>query len=229
MSLKDFVRVGRKIVAIGRNYAEHAKELGNEVPKSPMFFLKPTSSYVLQPNPVEVPKGTNVHHEVELGLVIAKDGRDIPSKEAESFVGGYFLALDMTARDIQNKARKEGNPWTVAKGFDTFTAVSDFVPKERITDPSNLRLWLKVDEKMFTPDASILTVVKSIPTLIEHVSAVMRLEKGDVILTGVGPVLPGQTMTGGLRAPNSSEDIVGFKFPVVGRPGTGLWGTGSKA
>ncbi|KAJ3042136.1 hypothetical protein HK097_002109 [Rhizophlyctis rosea] len=229
MPFRNFTSQARKIVAIGRNYAEHAKELGNEVPKAPFFFLKPTSSFVTEPNAIEVPKGAVVHHEVELGLIIGKDGRDIPATQADSYIAGYFLALDMTARNLQDEAKKKGLPWSVAKGFDTFTPVGKFIEKSAIPNPDAFRLWLKIDGKS-VQDGPTSDMMFKIPQLIEHVSSVMKLEKGDVILTGtpsgVGPVQPGQTLTGGIRPLNSSNDISTFSFPVINRPGSGLFGSG---
>ncbi|KAG6836789.1 hypothetical protein H0H93_003210 [Arthromyces matolae] len=118
-----FVQRGKKIVAIGRNYAAHAKELNNPTPKEPFFFLKPTTSYVESGGRVEIPRGIIAHHEVELGLVIGKGGRNISEANATSHVAGYTLAVDMTARNLQDKVKKAGLPWSAAKGFDTFTPI----------------------------------------------------------------------------------------------------------
>ncbi|KAI8812435.1 hypothetical protein BJ742DRAFT_747095 [Cladochytrium replicatum] len=221
-----FSRVG-KIVAIGRNFAEHAKELGNEVPKSPFFFLKPASSIVREPGNIEIPKGCIVHHEVELGVVIGKTGRDIPASLADSYVAGYVLALDMTARNLQDEAKKKGHPWSTAKGFDTFTAASSFVPKDALPDPHNAHLWLKVDDRV-AQSGSTKDMIFKIPQLIEFVSSIMTLEEGDWILTGtpsgVGPVSAGQVLTGGLkRSESDSHNLASFTFPVVDRKGTGLF------
>ncbi|KAI8927507.1 hypothetical protein BC831DRAFT_452178 [Entophlyctis helioformis] len=217
----NFASVGRKIVAIGRNYAKHAKELGNAVPESPMFFLKPTSSYVQQPGAIEIPHGAVVHHELELGVVIGKDGRDIPVSAAASYIGGYVLALDMTARNIQDQAKKSGQPWTVAKGYDTFSPIGDFIEPAKIKDHANLNLNLKVDGKV-TQDGSTADMVFSIPTLISHVSTIMRLEKGDLIMTGtpegVGAVKAGQVLEGTLTDGKTGSVISSFRFPVVDRP-----------
>ncbi|KAJ7286504.1 hypothetical protein C8J57DRAFT_1287845 [Mycena rebaudengoi] len=122
------------IVAIGRNYSEHIKELGNTAPKEPFFFLKPTTSYVLSGGKVEIPSGIIAHHEVELGVVIGKGGRDISQANAESHVAGYALA---------DQVKKRGLPWSAAKGFDTFTPIGSFIPKDQISDPHALRLSLK--------------------------------------------------------------------------------------
>ncbi|RIB17694.1 hypothetical protein C2G38_2246250 [Gigaspora rosea] len=216
--MNNFTSIGKKIVAIGRNYSDHAKELGNTVPKSPFFFLKPTSSYLLQGGSVELPKGSEVHHEVELGVVIGKNGRDITANEAFDYVAGYALGIDLTARDLQNEVIKKGLPWSAAKGFDTFTPIGDFIPKDLIKDPSNVNLWLKVNGQM-KQNGSTKDMVFKIPTLIEHISSIMRLEKGDLILTGtpsgVGPIFAGDVMTAGLNV--GDKTLSQIEFPAVQR------------
>lgn len=145
LTMADFLKTGRKIIAIGRNYSEHAKELGNAVPTEPFFFLKPTSSYINDGQSIEVPTGCEVHHELELSVIIGKAGRDIPAEEAEDYIAGYALSLDMTARDLQDKAKKEGRPWSASKGYDTFTPIGPFIPKDEIPDHSNVDLSLQVN------------------------------------------------------------------------------------
>jgi acylpyruvate hydrolase len=215
-----FARTGRKIVAIGRNYAEHAKELGNAIPKEPFFFLKPTSSYIFSGGKVEIPRGTEVHHEVELGVVIGKGGRDISQAEAGDHVAGYALAIDLTARNMQQDVRKKGLPWSACKGFDTFTPISQFIPKAEIPDPSNVLLQLKVNEKI-TQNGTTADMIFKIPHLIEHVSSIMTLEEGDLILTGtpsgVGPIQPGDVMTATLSIPESSTPLATLEFDVIQR------------
>ncbi|CAO3646834.1 unnamed protein product [Mucor hiemalis] len=222
MSARTFLTTGRKIVAIGRNFSEHAKELGNAVPQSPFFFLKPTSSYLENGGAIEIPRGCEVHHEIELAVIIGKNGRDIPAVQADEYVGGYALSIDLTARDMQLEAKKKSLPWTASKGFDTFTPISDFIPKERITDPANVNIWIKVDGE-FRQNGNTKDMIFSIPTLIEHVSSIMKLEVGDVILTGtpsgVGPIYAGQVVTAGLRPGNQENDLVQLKFDVVDRTG----------
>lgn len=93
--------------------------MGQTPPKEPIIFLKPTTSYIFEPNPIRLPKNHQVEHEVELGVIIGKPGRNIPESDAMTFVAGYCLALDLTARDIQAEAKKNGLPWTISKGFDT--------------------------------------------------------------------------------------------------------------
>ncbi|KYQ93626.1 Fumarylacetoacetate (FAA) hydrolase domain-containing protein [Tieghemostelium lacteum] len=218
--MKRFWETGKKIVAIGRNYASHAKELGNDVPTEPFFFLKPTSSYLLKGTvngAIEIPNSAeaDVHHEVELGIVISKKGRDIHEKNAMDFVGGYTLALDMTSRDLQNKAKAKGLPWSVAKGYDTYCPVSGFIPKEKIPNPFDVELWCSVDGEM-KQKGSTKDMIFKIPFLIQYVSSIMTLEEGDLILTGtpqgVGPVKPGQTIKAGITGVEDME------FKVIKRP-----------
>ncbi|KAK3714543.1 hypothetical protein QZH41_014215 [Actinostola sp. cb2023] len=213
--LRNFVEFGRKIVAIGRNYRDHAIELGNPVPEKPLIFLKPPSSFVCEGKNIEVPYGcSELHHEVELGVVIGKTGSCIPESDAMNYVGGYALALDMTDRKLQNEIKKKGYPWTTAKGFDTSNPISDFIPKSTIRDPTDVRLWLKVDEAM-KQDGNTREMIFSVPVLINYISKIMTLEVGDLIITGtpsgVSPVKAGQTITAGI------SDILTMKFPVVNK------------
>ncbi|KAK2645584.1 hypothetical protein Ddye_020779 [Dipteronia dyeriana] len=200
--IQKLIEVGTKIVAVGRNYAAHAKELGNAVPKEPVLFLKPTSSYLENGGTIEVPHPLDsLHHEVELAVVIGQKARDVPETTAMDYVAGYALALDMTAREIQASAKSAGLPWTVAKGQDTFTPISSVLPKSAVPDPDNLELWLKVDGEIRQKGSTKDTIFK-IPYLISHISSIMTLFEGDVILTGtpqgVGPVKVGQKITAGI-------------------------------
>ncbi|KAF9962492.1 Acylpyruvase fahd1, mitochondrial [Mortierella alpina] len=219
MASRNFISVGRKIVAIGRNYSEHAKELGNAVPTAPFFFLKPTSSYITNGQSIEVPEGCEVHHELELAVVIGKDGRNIRAKDANSYISGYALALDMTARNLQQQAKEKGMPWSAAKGYDTFTPIGEFIPKDQIVDHDNVDLLLQVDG-VTKQQGNTRDMIFSIPTLIENVSAIMTLQEGDVILSGtpkgVGRVLPGETITCELAV--GGKILSQLRFPVVDRP-----------
>ncbi|KAI9223986.1 hypothetical protein BC828DRAFT_374576 [Blastocladiella britannica] len=194
MSSSLFRSKGRKVVAIGFNYANHARELGNALPVKPIVFLKPTSSYCPVGRAITIPEQYDVHHEVELGVVIGKPARRVSEANAMGHVQGYALAIDLTARDLQTKARAVGHPWTVAKGFDDFTPITDMVPASAIRDPHDLRLWLKVNGKM-RQDGSTRDMIFRIPSLISYVSQIMTLEEGDVILTGtpsgVASIKPG--------------------------------------
>lgn len=199
----SFLTRGKKIVAIGRNYAAHAKELNNAVPTEPFFFLKPTSSYIENNATIEIPKGVIAHYEVELGVVIGSNRiRDVKAAEAMQHVAGYTLSVDMTARNVQDKVKKQGLPWSAAKGFDTFTPTSGFIDKSRVRDPSKLKLWLKVNDDI-RQNGPTSDMMFDIPHLIEHVTGIMSLEQGDLLLTGtpqgVGEVKDGDVMTCGLE------------------------------
>ncbi|GAB5591542.1 hypothetical protein Unana1_06442 [Umbelopsis nana] len=222
MSARNFFNTGRKIVAIGRNYSEHAKELGNAVPKSPFFFLKPTSSFLANGGSIEVPQGCDVHHEIELAAIIGREARDVKAADALNYVDGWALAIDMTARDLQAQAKSKGLPWSAAKGFDTFTPISDFIPKNAIPDPHNVSLWLKVNDTI-KQNGNTKDMIFDIAKLIEYVSTIMKLEAGDVLLTGtpsgVGPIHPGDVVTAGMKPANADKDLVSLKFDVIERKG----------
>ncbi|XP_038972227.1 probable acylpyruvase FAHD1, mitochondrial isoform X2 [Phoenix dactylifera] len=178
---QKLLSIGTKIVGVGRNYAAHAKELGNAVPKAPVLFLKPTSSYLQNGGTIEIPHPLeSLDHEVELAVVIGKKARDVAEATAMDYVGGYALALDMTAREIQSSAK---------------------LPKSTVMDPDNLELWLKVDDEL-RQKGSTKDMIFKIPFLISHLSSIMTLMEGDVILTGtpqgVGPVRAGQKITAGI-------------------------------
>ncbi|XP_071693594.1 oxaloacetate tautomerase FAHD1, mitochondrial [Rutidosis leptorrhynchoides] len=200
--MDKLLSVGTKIVAVGRNYAAHAKELGNAVPKEPVLFMKPTSSYLENGGTIEVPPALeSLDHEVELAVVISKKARDVPESTAMDYIGGYALALDMTAREIQASAKSAGLPWTVAKGQDTFTPISSLLSLSMVPDPHSLELWLKVDGEI-RQKGSTEDMIFKIPFLISHISSMMTLLEGDVILTGtpkgVGPVKVGQKIEAGI-------------------------------
>ncbi|GBE81847.1 Uncharacterized mitochondrial hydrolase [Sparassis crispa] len=221
MAAASFVQQGKKIVAIGRNYSEHIKELKNDTPGEPMFFLKPTSSYLPSGGNVEIPKGVTAHYEVELGVVVGKGGRDISQADAGSHVAGYALAVDMTARNMQDVVKKKGHPWSAVKGFDTFTPISSYIPKSSVPDPQNLNLTLKVNG-LVKQDGNTGSMIFPIPRLIEHVSSIMSLEEGDLILTGtpsgVGPIVPGDQVECAV-SDNTGKQLATLTFGVVQRNG----------
>eukprot|EP00741_Cyanophora_paradoxa_P008364 tig00001302_g8091.t1 len=214
-SLSGILGRGRKIVAIGRNYEAHAKEMKAEKPKEPILFLKPTTSYVSQGGKVEIPAACkDLHHEVELGVVIGETCRDVRQADAERHIAGYTCLLDMTARDIQNAAKNKGLPWTVAKGYDSFTPMSEFIEKGRVRDPHDLELYCFVDNEL-RQKGNTRDMIFKIPELVAYISSIMTLEPGDVIATGtpegVGQVKAGQVMRAGITG------LVEISFPVVDR------------
>ncbi|KAL8829040.1 MAG: hypothetical protein Q9170_006342 [Blastenia crenularia] len=196
----------RKVLCIGRNYADHIKELNNSRPKTPFFFLKPPSS-ILAPNsgPVLRPAGVDLHYEVELALIMGKTVRDLDERDekgALDAIDGYAVSIDMTARNAQDEAKKKGLPWSIAKGFDTFLPVSEFIPKNRIPDPHHVELWLSVNGEAKQDDSTDLMLFR-IPRQLADISQCMTLERGDVVLTGtpkgVGSVVVGDVLRAGLR------------------------------
>ncbi|KAI2629710.1 hypothetical protein GGR54DRAFT_586196 [Hypoxylon sp. NC1633] len=195
-----------KVVCIGRNYADHIAELNSARPKQPFFFLKPTSSILLPgAGPVIQPKGVDLHYEVELALILGKQVKDLAVEDemtAFDAIEHYALSIDMTARNVQNEAKKKGLPWSIAKGFDTFLPISNLIEKSAIPDPHSIDLYLTVNDKVQQADSTELMLFQ-IPRILSDISKVMTLEKGDIILTGtpkgVGPVVPGDVMRAGIK------------------------------
>lgn len=218
-------------MCIGRNYAyvstlhylsslltylsDHITELNNTRPKNPFFFLKPTSSILPPPHdntPIQVPRNVNVHFEIELGLVIGKSAKNLripgslqdddATAQALQYVKSYFLGIDLTGRDIQEAAKQARLPWTIAKGFDTFLPISAEIPKEKIPDPHNARIWLKVNGETKQDDNTNLMLFR-VPRILKDISRVMTLEEGDLVITGtpkgVGPIKAGDRVTAGIE------------------------------
>ncbi len=195
------LRVG-KILCIGRNYPDHAREMKADVPTEPVVFIKPATAIVQSGGTVEIPPFSHdVHHEVELVVVIGKSGKQIPRSSALDHVAGYAVGLDMTLRDVQAEAKKKGLPWSVAKGFDTSAPVSDAVGKEIVPDPRTLSVSLSVNGTERQRGA-IRDMVFPVEVLIEYLSGIFTLEEGDLIYTGtpegVGPVAPGDLLKANL-------------------------------
>ncbi|HET6527110.1 MAG TPA: fumarylacetoacetate hydrolase family protein [Balneolaceae bacterium] len=172
------------IFCIGRNYVEHARELNNEVPVEPLVFTKPSSSVIFDGETIKLPvQSHDIHHEVELVAAIAKGGKNIPEHKALSYVGGYGIGIDVTARDIQQKAKEKGHPWTVAKGFDTFAPLSTFITADKIADPQNIDLQISVNgERRQYGNTGLM--IFPLAKLISFLSGIFTLHPGDLIFTG---------------------------------------------
>ena len=186
-----------KIICIGRNYAAHAQELDNEIPGSPVVFLKPPSSLVGSGGVIILPpQSLDVHHEVELVVEIGETCRNVTEDEALSTVRSYAVGLDMTARDLQSAAKEKRLPWTIAKGFDTFCPIGPLVAADDI-DPSELEIRLSVNGELRQEGRTSLMLFP-IPRLISFCSSVFTLNRGDLIYTGtpkgVGPVVDGDRL-----------------------------------
>jgi len=173
-----------KIVCVGRNYAEHAKELGNEVPDKPVLFLKPASALIYSGGEIIHPDyGNELHHEVELVLLIGETVKNLNKAQSKKAIIGYGVGLDMTLRDVQEGLKKKGQPWTLAKCFDTSAAISDFVLKKDYHLKPDEKLELKVNGAVKQSD-SLKSMLFNPAEIVEYISSVMTLEKGDLIFTG---------------------------------------------
>ncbi len=191
------VRVG-KIFCLGRNYAEHAREMHAEVLRTPVVFLKPSTAVTSSGGCVHIPSMSNdCHHEVELVVLIGKGGKKLSRQWAYEHVAGYAVGLDMTLRDVQNEAKSKGLPWTIAKGFDTSAPVSTFTPSDEIPNPHNLELSLAVNG-VVRQKASTSDMIFRVDETIAYLSTIFTLEEGDLIFTGtpegVARVVPGDRL-----------------------------------
>lgn len=173
-----------KVLCVGQNYVAHIEELNSVAAGHPLFFTKPPSCLVSPPDPIRLPGWTSdVHHEVELALVIGARCKDLPREDCEGVIAGYCLALDLTARDVQSIAKKKGHPWAIAKGFDTACPVSEALAFTSIDDLSDLRLRLWADDEL-RHDGSTSMMIYDIRRLLVDASRFMTLEPGDLLLTG---------------------------------------------
>lgn len=174
----------RKIFCIGRNYADHAKEMNAAIPEAPVFFLKPATAIIGEGGTIRIPSiSRELHHEVEMTVLIGRGGNDISRGNALNHVAGYGIGLDMTLRDVQSDAKKKGLPWTLAKGFDTSAPISQFVPATDIADPHNLLVKLDVNGTTRQQSGTGNFIFK-IDELIAYISQFFTFERGDIIFTG---------------------------------------------
>lgn len=194
------------IFCIGRNYQQHALELGNSVPNEPMVFLKPASSLIGDGESIQLPAQSNeVHHEVELVIAIGKKGKNIPEQDARDYIAGYGIGIDVTARDIQQKAKENSHPWSMAKGFDTFAPISTFMPIQPNTDFGSMDISLAVNGTI-RQQGNTVNMIFRVTTLISYLSTIFTLNPGDLIFTGtpegVSPIKSGDSIQATL---NKSE------------------------
>lgn len=189
-----------KILAIGRNYAEHIAELKNEVPDEPVIFFKPDTAVLRNNDPFYYPEYTqDVHHEVELILRIGREGKNIEKKFAHKYYDAIGLGIDFTARDLQAKAKAKGLPWTLAKGFNGSAPVSEFLPLTDFPDLKNVSFRLDVNGETKQKGNSAM-MLNDFDDIIAYISKFITLKKGDIIYTGtpegVGPVKIGDRLEG---------------------------------
>lgn len=176
-----------KIIAIGRNYAEHAKELNNPVPTTPVIFMKPDTAILKDNKPFYHPDfSRDIHHEIEVVLKVCKEGKHISEKFAANYYDEIGLGIDFTARDIQSLHKEKGLPWELAKGFDGSAPISNFIPKAELGDLYNLNLRLDINGET-RQDGNTKDLLFSFERLIAFVSQYITLKKGDLIFTGTPP------------------------------------------
>jgi len=202
-----------RIFAIGRNYVEHIQELNNERPDEPVIFTKPDSA-ILENNSVfhHPPFSSDIHHEIELVLKIAKDGKNIDIKSAHGFIDSIGLGVDFTARDLQQKAKDKGLPWDIAKGFDGSAPISTtFFPVNHFGDLKNINFSLEVDGQLRQKGNTSLMLFP-FDYIIAYLSKFFTLKKGDLIFTGtpkgVAAVKPGNRMLGFIE----NEKVLDFEI-----------------
>lgn len=187
-----------KVVCVGRNYAEHAKELGNEVPDAPILFIKPATAVVSLENGFSIPQYQgSVHHEAEIALLVSQDAFNISAQDAWQYVSHVSVALDLTLRDVQSKLKEKSHPWEIAKAFDGACPLGKWVNKESIANLNNIAIELyKNGEQKQSGDST--QMITAIPDLIAYMSNIFTLKAGDVILTGtpagVGPLENGDEL-----------------------------------
>jgi len=183
MSLEDFAQKASKVVCFGKSYqANHGNVMPDPVPE-PLVFLKPNTALTANGKTVDVPRGCTGGYEVELAIVIEKEAKNVKPKDAYSYIAGYALGLDMVARNVQNYVTKNGRPWDVPKGFDTFNPIGKLIPKSEIKDPHEVDLELRINGTVRQSDSTAL-LVYTIPQMVAFASGVFTLYPGDVIMTG---------------------------------------------
>jgi fumarylpyruvate hydrolase len=197
----------RRIFCVGRNYAEHAREMGNDERDPPFFFTKPADALVIGGSDTPYPSQTaDFHHEIELVVAIGRDGADIAEAEALSHVYGYAAGLDMTRRDLQAIAKKAGRPWDMAKGFDHSAPIGTIEPASQIGHPAAGAITLNVNGTE-RQRGDLSDQIWSVPETIAYLSGFVALRAGDLIMTGtpagVGAVVRGDMLEGAIEGVGS--------------------------
>ncbi|MCK4662114.1 MAG: fumarylacetoacetate hydrolase family protein [Bacteroidales bacterium] len=201
-----------KIIAIGRNYKEHVKELNNTLPAEPIFFLKPESALIYNNKPFFYPDfSKEIHHEVEIVIKINRLGKNILPKFAYRYYDEISLGIDFTARDLQDKAKTKGLPWEISKAFDGSAPIGKFLPKSSFSDIQNISFSLDINSEC-VQKGNTKNMIFSIDEIIAYVSKFLTLKIGDLIFTGtpngVGPVKIGNRLTAYIENKNILDFFV---------------------
>ena len=203
----------RRIFCVGRNYAAHARELGNDDRDPPFFFTKPADAVVDSGTTIPYPPMTqNLHHEIELVVAVGKRGFRIPQAQALSHVWGYAVGIDLTRRDLQDEAKKMARPWDWSKAFDNSAPCGPLVPAHAGGHPQKGRIWLSVDGNI-RQDGDLAELIWPVADVVAICSEAVELHPGDLIYTGtpagVGPVKTGQRLDGGIDGIGKIEITLG--------------------
>ena len=199
-----------KIICIGRNYIDHAKELNNPVPSKPVVFMKPSSALLVNNKPFYYPEFTkDLHHEIEVVLKVCKNGRHVQPEFASGYYDQVGLGIDFTARDLQSDCKAKGHPWEIAKGFDGSAVLGPFLPIEQVNRSAVEFHLEKNGEKV--QEGNTKDLIFSFEEVIVYVSKFFKLQVGDLIYTGtpagVGPVKVGDRLTGFLHTKSTIKEM----------------------
>lgn len=205
----------RRIFCVGRNYADHAREMGAlhqaEGREPPFFFTKPGDAVVAGAGELAVrypPATANLHHEVEMVVALGGGGENVPATQALALVFGYAVGLDLTRRDLQAVAKAKGHPWDMGKGFDQSAVCGAIMPVAACGHPAAGRIWLQVNGQL-RQDGDLAAMMWKVPEIIAQLSTLVRLEAGDLIYTGtpagVGAIVPGDVLAGGVEGVGSLQ------------------------
>lgn len=207
----------RRVFCVGRNYAAHAREMGQDPDREPPFFFsKPADAVIDASGVVPYPTLTsNLHHEVEMVVALKAGGSNVSESRVMELVWGYGVGVDLTRRDVQDVAKKLSRPWDWAKGFDASAPCSPLYPVEAVGHPSEGRIWLDVNG-VSKQSGNLTELIWSVEEVISHISRAVALEPGDLIFTGtpagVGALQPGDVVKGGV------EGVADFTFTVGNKP-----------
>ncbi|RVU31476.1 fumarylacetoacetate hydrolase family protein [Neptunomonas marina] len=187
-----------KIVCVGRNFADHAKELNNPIPSEPILFIKPASAAVAMEEEFSIPQDRgSVHFETEMAILIGETLSKASEQDAKAAIAGVGLGLDLTLRDVQSRLKEQGHPWERAKAFDGSCPLSAFIPPDAVSDLQDVGIRLTVNGETRQNGNSAL-MLNPVLGLISHISQYFTLEPGDVVLTGtpagVGPIAAGDQL-----------------------------------
>jgi len=204
----------RRVYCVGRNYADHAREMGHNPDREPPFFFsKPADAVIPASGSVPYPSLTQeLHYEVELVVAIGVGGKDIAPEDALEHVWGYTVGVDLTRRDLQAQAKKAGRPWDLSKGFDASAPTNPLLPVSLVGHPAEGSIWLKVNGEQ-RQHGDLSEQIWQVPEVISYLSQAIELQPGDLIYTGtpagVGEIKPGDVVTGGIN------NIGTFRFTIV--------------